>query len=75
LARLEASNTSTLKSVGQGVHELRVDVGPGYRIYLGLDGAELIILLGGGTKARQSAAIADAQAAWKEYRQRKRRGE
>jgi len=61
LARLEAGNTSALKSVGGGVHEVRIDFGSGYRIYLGLDGAALVILLGGSAKARQNAAIADAQ--------------
>lgn len=67
LARLEAGNMSALKAVGQGVHELRIDFGPGYRVYLGNDGAEMIILLGGSTKARQDAAIVKAQAAWMEY--------
>jgi putative addiction module killer protein len=75
LARLEAGNTSALKSVGAGVHEVRIDFGPGYRVYLGLDGADLVILLGGSAKARQSAAIADAQERWNDYRRRKRRGE
>ena len=75
LARLEAGNTSSLKSVGGGVHEVRIDFGPGYRVYLGLDGAELVILLGGGAKARQGAAIIDARERWTDYRRRKRRGE
>jgi putative addiction module killer protein len=75
LARLEAGNTSALKSVGAGVHELRIDFGPGYRIYLGIDGLEYVILLGGSAKARQSAAVADAQDRWNDYRRRKRRGE
>ena len=75
LARLEAGNTSALKSVGGGVHEVRIDFGPGYRVYLGLDGTELVILLGGSAKARQGAAIAYAQERWNDYRRRKRRGE
>lgn len=75
LARLEAGNTSALKSVGGGVHEVRIDFGPGYRVYLGIDGADLTILLGGSAKARQSAAIADAQERWNDYRRRKRRGD
>jgi putative addiction module killer protein len=75
LARLEAGNTSALKSVGGGVHEVRTDFGPGYRVYLGLDGAALVILLGGSAKARQSAAISDAQDRWTDYRRRKRAGE
>jgi putative addiction module killer protein len=43
LARPEAGNTSALKSVGGGVHEVRIDFGPGYRVYLGLDGAETVL--------------------------------
>jgi len=74
LARLEAGNTAALKAVGQGVHEVRIDFGPGYRVYLGKDGDEIVVLLGGSTKVRQHAAISDAQAAWAEYRQRKRQG-
>ena len=46
LARLAAGNTSALKAVGLSVHELRVDFGPGCRVYLGMDGNELVILLG-----------------------------
>lgn len=75
LARLEAGNISALKSVGGGVHEIRIDFGPGYRVYLGWDGPALVILLGGSTKARQNLAIADAQDRWLDYRRRKRRGE
>ena len=75
LARLESGNISALKAVGHGVHEVRIDFGPGYRVYLGLHGAELVILLGGSAKARQSAAIADAQERWAEYKARRRRGE
>jgi putative addiction module killer protein len=76
LARSEAGNTSALRDVGGGVPEARIDFGPGYRVYLGLlDGADLVILLGGGAKARQSAAIADARERWTDYRRRKRRGE
>ena len=50
------------KMVGHGVLELRVDFGPGYRIYLGRDGETLVILLGGGSKKRQQRDIAVAQA-------------
>jgi putative addiction module killer protein len=51
---------------------VRLDFGPGYRIYFGKDGETLVILLGGGTKKRQQADIANARALWQEYRQRKR---
>jgi putative addiction module killer protein len=71
LRRLELDNVSGLKSVGQGVHEHRIHWGPGYRIYFGFDGQEVIILLAGGTKQRQSKDIAEAIARWQDYRRRK----
>ncbi|WFP78026.1 addiction module killer protein [Mesorhizobium sp. WSM4906] len=52
--------------------EHRIDWGPGYRIYLGRDGEELVILLAGGTKRRQQADITAAQDRWQEYLQRKK---
>ena len=52
--------------------EYRIDFGPGYRIYFGWDGEALIVLLGGGTKARQQRDIEDAVALWREYRRSKR---
>ncbi|MGB8259696.1 MAG: type II toxin-antitoxin system RelE/ParE family toxin [Terracidiphilus sp.] len=72
LDRLERGNVSAAKSVGGGVNELRLDFGPGYRIYFGWDGMQLVILLGGGSKRSQQADIAAAQAIWREYKQRKR---
>ncbi|MCY3878341.1 MAG: hypothetical protein OXF74_04065 [Rhodobacteraceae bacterium] len=53
LARMEQGNFSNVKGVGAGTMEYRIDFGPGYRIYFGKDGATLVVLLGGGTKARQ----------------------
>lgn len=47
-------NFSSVKGVGGGVHEYRIDFGPAYRIYFGKDGDELVILLGGGTKKGSS---------------------
>jgi len=70
LAGLEAGNLSALTELGQGVHEVRADFGPGYRAYLGMDGEALAILLGGSVKARQNGAIADAQERWAEYQRR-----
>jgi putative addiction module killer protein len=58
--------------VGSGVFEARIDFGPGYRIYFGKDGETVVILLGGSTKKRQSAAIAAAHKAWTDYKQRKK---
>lgn len=64
--------SSAAKGVGSGVMEMRMDFGPGYRIYFGKDGETFIILLGGGTKRRQQADIETAQQLWREYKQRKR---
>jgi putative addiction module killer protein len=72
LARLEQGNVSNVKGVGEGVLELRIDYGPGYRVYFGKDGARLVILLGGGTKKRQDRDIRTAQALWIAYKARKR---
>ena len=60
------------KSVGGGVSELRLAFGPGYRLYYGREGSTLVILLGGGTKARQARDIATAQACWQVYKQERR---
>jgi len=75
LARLEQGNASSVKSVGSGVHELKVNHGPGYRIYFGKDGSTVIILVGGGTKKRQAADIKAAKLRWASYKARKRNEE
>jgi len=67
LARLQAGNTANVKSVGSGVHEIRIDQGPGYRIYFGWDGPRLIIVLAGGTKRRQQDDIDTALRRWRHY--------
>ncbi len=75
LARLEQGNWSNVKGVGSGVLEYKIHFGPGYRIYFGRDGDRLVILLGGGTKQRQSRDIEDAKRRWQNYLTRKKRGE
>ena len=71
VTRIEQGNFSSVKGVGGGVFESRIDFGPGLRIYFGKDGATLVILLGGGTKKRQARDILDAQRCWQDYKQRK----
>jgi putative addiction module killer protein len=66
-------NLSNAKSVGAGVHEYRIDFGPGYRIYFGKDGERLVILLAGGTKKRQQDDIRTAQELWADYRRRSKK--
>jgi putative addiction module killer protein len=74
LLRIEQGNYSNSKSLGAGVHEYRIDFGPGYRIYFGKDGDRLVILVGGGSKKRQQTDINLAQARWQDYKQRKETG-
>jgi putative addiction module killer protein len=71
LTRLSQGNFSNVEGVGAGVYELKMDFGPGYRVYFGKDAERLVILLGGSGKKRQGAAIAAAQTAWAEHRRRK----
>jgi len=67
--RLEAGNFGAAKPLREGVFELRLDFGPGYRVYYGREGRAIIILLGGGSKRRQPADIAAAVGRWKRYKQ------
>lgn len=71
LARIEAGNLADVRGLGGGLLERRVHTGPGYRVYFGRDGDSLVILLGGGAKARQHQDIDDARRLWREYRRRK----
>lgn len=71
LTRIEQGNFSSVKGVGGGVFEYRIDFGPGLRVYFGKDGATVVILLGGGAKKRQARDIADAHQRWQDYKQRK----
>ena len=74
LERITQGHRSAMKGVGEGVLEYKIDFGPGYRVYFGKDCDRLVILVGGGTKKRQDKDIAAAQAAWKDYKRRKRTG-
>ncbi len=69
---MEQGNFSNTESVGSGVYEHRVDFGPGYRIYFGRDGDQIVILPGGGTKTRQGNDIQKAQECWADYKRRKK---
>jgi len=75
LWRLSIGNLSNVKGVGSGVSELKLDFGPGYRVYFGRDGERLILLLGGGTKHQQQKDIEQAKASWLAYKRRKAAGE
>ena len=67
IRRLSLGNFGDIKPVGEGVSELRIDYGPGYRVYLQQRGHELVLLLAGGDKRTQQADIAKAKALAKEW--------
>ena len=68
IARLRAGNFGDVKSVGDGVQELRIDKGPGLRIYIAMHGAKLVILLGGGDKSTQARDITRAKQFWNDFK-------
>ena len=68
VTQAELGNLGDWGSVGQGVIELRIDFGPGYRVYVGLQGKELIVLLCAGDKGSQSKDVKRAMDYWSDYR-------
>jgi len=70
--RIALGNFGDCEPVGDGVHELRIDYGPGYRVYFGNDGRRLVILLCGGTKRQQGKDIKKAKKYWEDYKLRKK---
>lgn len=67
LTRIADGNFGDHKSLRGGVFELRVHKGPGLRVYYGLDGPRIVVLIGGGVKSTQGKDIRKAQELWKEY--------
>ena len=70
LKRLEAGNFGDCEPVGDGVLELRVHLGAGYRVYFGRHGQSIVILLSGGSKKTQSADIKTAKDYWADWKRR-----
>lgn len=70
--RLSLGNTGGLRSLAGGLTELRIDWGPGLRVYLAQDGNALVVLFGGGSKRTQPSDIATARAFLAEYKARKK---
>ena len=66
--RLQAGNFGGHKPVGSGVWELRIDHGPGYRVYYPLAGHRIVLLLCGGDKRKQSSDIRRAVTMWEDYK-------
>ena len=73
IERLEVGNFGDSKFIREGVSELRIDWGPGYRVYFGRAGTSQIVLLCGGDKRKQDADIEKAIELWREYESRKKR--
>jgi putative addiction module killer protein len=61
-----------VKFLRDGVSELRIDWGPGYRVYFGRDGRTVVVLLCGGDKRKQDADIRKAVELWREYTRRRK---
>ena len=68
LERLEDGNLGDYQTVGEGVIELRIHFGPGYRIYFGQIDNTVILLLSGGDKQSQKRDIEQAKTYWQEYK-------
>ncbi len=67
LDRVEEGNLGDYRSVGEGVFELRIDYGPGYRVYFGQIGLSIVLLLCGGDKSTQEKDISKAKEYWADY--------
>ena len=75
LDRVLLGNLGDRAGVGEGVEELRIDFGPGYRVYIGQVGSKVVLLLCGGDKSTQAEDIREAKNYWKDYKRRaSRRG-
>ncbi len=67
--RVAAGDLGDYHPVGEGVNELRLNYGPGYRIYFGFDGQKIIVILCGGDKGSQNKDIRLAKKYWKNYKE------
>jgi putative addiction module killer protein len=69
--RVASGNFGDHRFCQGGVLELRIDYGPGYRVYYAQDGGNIVLLLYGGSKRNQSADIKEAVKYWRDYQRRK----
>ena len=67
LRRVSLGNLGDYRSLGAGVYELKIDYGPGYRIYFGQIGLTVVLLLCGGDKSSQDQDISQAKKYWRDY--------
>jgi putative addiction module killer protein len=65
--RVELGNYSNVEPIGEGLSEIKIDFGPGYRVYFRKEKEKLLLLLGGSSKKGQQKAIDAAKLAWKKY--------
>jgi putative addiction module killer protein len=70
LQRMAAGNFGDCKPLTEGVWELRIDHGPGYRVYYARAGKKILLLLAGGDKRKQQTDIDTAVAYWKDWNRR-----
>lgn len=71
LGRVRLGNAGPTRSVGAGIQELKIDYGPGYRVYFGQEGQEVVLLLCGGDKSTQDEDIKKAHQYWANYKKEK----
>jgi putative addiction module killer protein len=70
IERLAAGNFGDCKTLRDGVWELKIDWGPGYRVYYAMAGKQIVLLLCGGDKRKQGADIERAVEYWNDYKRR-----
>src|SRR3989338_8652478 len=74
LDRVRLGNLGNNRFVGDGIYELKIDYGPGYRVYYALDGKAVVLLLLGGDKSTQEKDIVQAKIYWTDYKRRIKHG-
>jgi putative addiction module killer protein len=72
LTRVKAGNFGTVRNVGEGVVELKIDHGPGYRVYYAIDAGTIVLLLCGDDKRTQQRDIESAQRFWKNHQEQRK---
>jgi putative addiction module killer protein len=68
LLRIQQGNYGDVEPIGEGLSELRLFFGPGYRVYFGEDAGNIVVILCGGDKSSQDSDIENAKVYWQEYK-------